>query len=157
MARSPVSGLHSYPTSTACSKRAPATVNAARAAVSDLALRRGLGKLDGTVGLDLDDLPTTQRRRRLRIHGEGRRNRSVPVHAELARYVSQVGSGQITQPGKEIGRNAVVRSPCRRRRPPRPATGSQRDKEQHRQKLAVVATNQVETYGAVLPNSVMRR
>ena len=28
-------------------KRAPATVNAALAAVSDLALRRGLGKLDG--------------------------------------------------------------------------------------------------------------
>lgn len=33
------------------------------------------------VGLDLDDLPTTQRRRRLRIRGKGRKNRSVPVHA----------------------------------------------------------------------------
>jgi integrase/recombinase XerC len=117
-------------------KRAPATVNAALAAVSDLALRRGLGKLDGTtvarldlparrapkaltgrddirwqraaqaapprdralaaamrfagariaeaVGLDLDDLPATQRRRRLRIRGKGRKNRFVPVHPELA-------------------------------------------------------------------------
>lgn len=117
-------------------KRAPATVNGALAAVSDLAIRRGLGKLDGdavarldlpnrrapralvgrddirwqraaqvapardralaavlrfagarvaeAVALDLDDLPTTQRRRRLTIRGKGRRNRSVPVHPELA-------------------------------------------------------------------------
>lgn len=116
-------------------KRAPATVNGALAAVSDLAIRRGLGKLDGdqvaridqpaprapralvgrddlrwqraaqsappreravaalmrlagtriaeTVGLDLDDLPTTQRRRRLRIRGKGRKQRSIPVHTEL--------------------------------------------------------------------------
>jgi len=117
-------------------KRAPATVNAALAAVSDLAIRRGLGKLDGqavarldlpprrapkaltgredirwqraaqtaaprdralaavmrlagariaeTVALDLDDLPATQRRRRLRIRGKGRKHRAVPVHPELA-------------------------------------------------------------------------
>lgn len=117
-------------------KRAPATVNAALAAVSDLAIRRGLGKLDGdqvarldlparrapkalvgrddirwqraaqaaqprdralaavmrlagarvseAVGLDLPDLPTTQRRRRVRIRGKGRRSRSVPVHPDLA-------------------------------------------------------------------------
>jgi integrase/recombinase XerC len=117
-------------------KRAPATVNAALAAVSDLAIRRGLGKLDGdqvarldlparrapkalvgrddirwqraaqaaeprdralaavmrlagariseAVGLDLADLPTTQRRRRVAIRGKGRRNRSVPVHPDLA-------------------------------------------------------------------------
>ena len=117
-------------------KRAPATVNAALAAVSDLAIRRGLGALDAdlvarlelpqrrapkaltgrddtrwqraaqaapprdralaavmryagtriseTVGIDLDDLPTTQRRQRLRIRGKGRKNRSIPVHPELA-------------------------------------------------------------------------
>jgi site-specific recombinase XerD len=117
-------------------KRAPATVNAALAAVSDLAIRRGLGALDGqtvtrldlparrapkaltgrddirwqraaqaapprdralaalmrlagariaeAVALDLDDLPTTQRRRRLRIRGKGRKHRVVPVHPELA-------------------------------------------------------------------------
>lgn len=117
-------------------RRAPATVNGALAAVSDLAIRRGLGKLDGdqvarldlparrapkalvgredirwqraaqaapardravaavmrlagariaeTVGLDLADLPSTQRRRRLRIRGKGRRNRTVPVHPDLA-------------------------------------------------------------------------
>jgi integrase/recombinase XerC len=116
-------------------KRAPATVNGALAAVSDLAIRRGLGKLDGdqvarvdlpaprapkalvgrddlrwqraakaapgrdralatvlrlagariaeAVGLDLDDLLTTQRRRRLRIRGKGHKQRSVPVHIEL--------------------------------------------------------------------------
>jgi integrase/recombinase XerD len=117
-------------------RRAPATVNAALAAVSDLAIRRGLGKLDGgqvarldlparrapkalvgrddvrwqraaqaaaprdralaavmrfagariaeAVGLDLEDLPSTQRRRRLRIRGKGRKDRAVPVHPELA-------------------------------------------------------------------------
>jgi site-specific recombinase XerD len=117
-------------------KRAPATVNATLAAISDLAIRRNLGKLDSaqvarldlparrapraltgrndtrwqraaqaatprdraltavmrlagariaeTVCLDLDDLPSTQRRRRLRIHGKGRKNRSLPVHPELA-------------------------------------------------------------------------
>jgi len=50
-------------------KRAPATVNAALAVLSDLAIRRGLGKLDGNqiARLDLDDLPTTQRRPRLSI------------------------------------------------------------------------------------------
>jgi len=36
------------------------------------------------VGLDLDDLPATQRRRRLRIRGNGRQHRAVPVHPELA-------------------------------------------------------------------------
>jgi site-specific recombinase XerC len=36
------------------------------------------------VDLDLDDLPTTQRRCRLRVCGQGRRNRSVPVHSQLA-------------------------------------------------------------------------
>jgi len=36
-----------------------------------------------TVGLDLNDLPTAQRRRRLRIRGKGRKHRSVPVHTEL--------------------------------------------------------------------------
>ncbi|MGW1060073.1 hypothetical protein [Micromonospora rubida] len=35
-------------------------------------------------GLDLDDLPTTQRRRGLLFRGKGRRNRRVPVHPELA-------------------------------------------------------------------------
>ena len=35
-------------------KRAPATVNAALAAVSDLAIRRGLGKLDGQAIARLD-------------------------------------------------------------------------------------------------------
>jgi hypothetical protein len=35
-------------------KRAPATVNAALAAVSDLAVRRGLGKLDGQAVARLD-------------------------------------------------------------------------------------------------------
>ena len=32
------------------------------------------------VEVDLDDLPTTQRRRRLRIRGKGRKHRAVPVH-----------------------------------------------------------------------------
>lgn len=126
-------------------KRAPATVNAALAAVSDLALRRGLGKLDGTavarldvparhapkalagrddirwqraaekapardralaavmryagariaetVALDLDDLPTTQRRRQLQLRGKGRKHRRVPVHSELAEAPPRPGRG----------------------------------------------------------------
>ena len=134
-------------------KRAPATVNAALAAVSDLALRRGLGKLDGAavtrldlparrapkalvgrddtrwqraaqaaaprdralaavmrfagariaeaVGLDLDDLPTTQRRRRLRIRGKGRKNRSVPVHPELAASLDLWLADRRTWPGAD--------------------------------------------------------
>ncbi|GIF01580.1 tyrosine-type recombinase/integrase [Paractinoplanes rishiriensis] len=134
-------------------KRAPATVNAALAAVSDLALRRGLGKLDGTtvarldlparrapkalvgrddtrwqraaqaadpreralaavmrfagariaeaVGLDLDDLPITQHRRRLRIRGRGRKNRSVPVHPELAAALDAWLAERRTWPGSD--------------------------------------------------------
>ena len=41
-------------------------------------------RISETVGIDLDDLPTTQRRQRLRIRGKGRKNRSIPVHPELA-------------------------------------------------------------------------
>jgi len=134
-------------------KRAPATVNAALAAVSDLALRRGLGKLDGqavarldlparrapkaltgrddirwqraakaapsrdralaavmrfagvriaeAVELDLDDLPATQRRRRLRIRGKGRKHRAVPVHPELAAALDAWLAARRRWPGAE--------------------------------------------------------
>lgn len=44
-------------------RRAPATVNGALAAVSDLAIRRGLGKLDGDQVARLD-LPARRARRR---------------------------------------------------------------------------------------------
>jgi integrase/recombinase XerC len=139
-------------------KRAPATVNAALAAVSDLAIRRGLGKLDGqavarldlparrapkaltgrddirwqraaqaaaprdralaavmrfagariaeTVALDLDDLPATQRRRRLRIRGKGRKHRAVPVHPELAAALDAWLAARRSWPGAE-GTTAV--------------------------------------------------
>ncbi len=132
-------------------KRSPATVNAALAAVSDLAMRRGLGVLDGAavarveliarrapralnvrddkrwqraarsspardralaavmrfggarigeaVGLDLDDLPSTQRRRRIRIRGKGRRNRHVPAHAELVDALDAWIAARRTWPG----------------------------------------------------------
>ena len=132
-------------------KRAPTTVNAALAAVSDLALRRGLGTLTGdqvarldlparrapralqrcddirlqraaeaapvrdralfatmrlagarigeAVSLDVDDLPTTQRRRRLRIRGKGRKTRSVPVHGELAAALEAWTATRRTWPG----------------------------------------------------------
>lgn len=40
-------------------------------------------RIGDAVGLDVDNLPTTQRRRRLRIRGKGRKTRSVPVHGEL--------------------------------------------------------------------------
>ncbi len=132
-------------------KRAPATVNAALAAISDFAIRRGLGTLDAshvarlelparrapkaltgrddtrwqraaqaapprdrvlaavmryagtriseTVGLDLDDLPTTQRRQRLRVRGKGRKNRSVPVHPELAASLNAWLAVRQTWPG----------------------------------------------------------
>jgi integrase/recombinase XerC len=134
-------------------KRAPGTVNGALAAVSDLAVRRGLGKLDGdqvarvdlpaarapkalagrddlrwqraaqaapvrdralatvlrlagariaeAVGLDLDDLPTTQRRRRLRIRGKGRKQRSIPVHAELGAALDAWLAERRTWPGAD--------------------------------------------------------
>jgi site-specific recombinase XerD len=139
-------------------KRAPATVNAALAAVSDLAIRRGLGKLDGqavarldlparrapkaltgrddtrwqrsaqgapprdralaavmrfggariaeAVELDLDDLPVTQRRRRIRIRGKGRKHRAVPVHPELAAALDAWLAARQTWPGVE-GTTAV--------------------------------------------------
>ena len=49
------------------------------------ALMRFAGaRIAEAVALDLDDLPTTQRRRRLRIRGKGRKHRVVPVHPELA-------------------------------------------------------------------------
>jgi site-specific recombinase XerD len=132
-------------------KRAPTTVNAALAAVSDLALRRGLGPLAGeqvarldlptrrapralerrddirlqraaeaapardralfavmrfagarigeAVGLDLDDLPTTQRRQRLRIRGKGRKTRSVGVHGDLAAALNAWTAVRRTWPG----------------------------------------------------------
>ena len=132
-------------------RRAPATINAALAAISDLAIRRGLGELDGgsvsrlelparrapraltgrddtrwqraaqaapprdralaavmryagtriseTVGLDLDDLPTTRRRQRLRVRGKGRKDRSIPVHAELAASVDAWLTERRTWPG----------------------------------------------------------
>ena len=134
-------------------KRAPATVNAALAAVSDLAIRRGLGALDGqavarldlparrapkaltgrddirwqraaqaapprdralaavmrfagariaeAVALDLDDLPTTQRRRRLRIRGKGRKHRTVPIHPELAAALDAWRAARRRWPGAE--------------------------------------------------------
>lgn len=120
-------------------KLKPSSVNTPLAAVSDLAMRRGLGELRGAdvarletptrrapralsrrddvrmqraaaaagvrertvvfvmrfagarigeaVALDLADLPTTRRRRRLRIRGKGRKDRSVPAHAEMVEAV----------------------------------------------------------------------
>jgi integrase/recombinase XerC len=58
------------------------------------------------VDLDLDDLPTTQRRRRLRIRGKGRKNRSVPVHPELAVALDAWLAVRRTWPG--AGTNAAV-------------------------------------------------
>lgn len=46
-------------------------------------LRLAGARLAEAVALDLDDLPTTQRRRRLRLRGKGRRDHAVPVHPEL--------------------------------------------------------------------------
>jgi integrase/recombinase XerC len=46
-------------------------------------LRLAGARIAEAVGLDLDDLPTMQRRRRLRIRGQGHKQRSVPVHTEL--------------------------------------------------------------------------
>jgi len=59
--------------------RPPRSRDRALAAV----MRFAGARIAEAVGLDLDDLPTTQRRRRLRIRGKGRRNRSVAVHPEL--------------------------------------------------------------------------
>lgn len=47
-------------------------------------MRLAGARIAETVGLDLADLPSTQRRRRLRVRGKGRRNRTVPVHPDLA-------------------------------------------------------------------------
>ena len=53
------------------------------------------------VGLDLGDLPATQRRRRLRIRGNGRKHRAVPVHPELAAALEAWPSVRRTWPGAE--------------------------------------------------------
>ena len=54
-----------------------------------------------TVGLDLDDLPTTQRRCRLRVRGQGRRNRSVPVRLQPAVGLDACSARRRTWPGAD--------------------------------------------------------
>ena len=53
------------------------------------------------VELDLDDLPATQRRRRLRIRGKGRKYRAVPVHPELAAALDAWLAARRRWPGAE--------------------------------------------------------
>ena len=58
------------------------------------------------VELDLEDLPATQRRRRLCIRGKGRKHRAVPVHPELATALNAWLADRRTWPGAE-GTTAV--------------------------------------------------
>jgi len=62
-------------------------------------MRLAGARIGEAVSLDVDDLPTTQRRRRLRIRGKGRKTRSVPVHGELAAALEAWTATRRTWPG----------------------------------------------------------
>lgn len=64
-------------------------------------LRLAGARIAEAVGLDLDDLPTTQRRRQLRIRGDRRKQRSVPVHADLGAALDSWLAERRTWPGAD--------------------------------------------------------
>jgi integrase/recombinase XerC len=67
-------------------------------------LRFAGARIAEAVALDLDDLPAIQHRRRLRMRGKGRRNRSVPVHPELGAALEAWLAVRRTWPGADSTR-----------------------------------------------------